>query len=52
MTFIDAIFEYIGWYNTHRIQRELGYLSPDDYETTRHAQTTPDNLTPASTGVR
>ncbi|MCW6004036.1 IS3 family transposase [Micromonospora sp. CPCC 205371] len=30
----NAIFAYIdGWYNTRRIQRELGYLSPDQYET-------------------
>jgi putative transposase len=30
----NAIFAYIdGWYNTHRIQKELGYLSPDEYET-------------------
>jgi len=29
----NAIFEYIdGWYNTRRIQKELGYLSPDEYE--------------------
>jgi putative transposase len=27
------IFRYIdGWYNPHRIQRELGWLSPDEYE--------------------
>jgi transposase InsO family protein len=38
----NAIFEYIdGWYNTHRIQRELGYRSPDEYETAWHAQTGP-----------
>ena len=30
----NAIFGYIdGWYNTRRIQRRLGYLSPDEYET-------------------
>src|ERR671920_120472 len=29
----NALFAYIdGWYNTRRIQRELGYLSPDEYE--------------------
>ncbi|GLW35189.1 IS3 family transposase [Actinoplanes regularis] len=29
----NALFAYIdGWYNTHRIQKELGYLSPDDYD--------------------
>jgi transposase InsO family protein len=33
----NAIFAYIdGWYNTRRIQRELGYLSPDEYETAWH----------------
>ena len=49
----NAIFEYIdGWYNTRRIQRELGYLSPDEYEAAWHAQTEPDNLTPAPTGSR
>ena len=49
----NAIFEYIdAWYNTHRIQRELGYLSPDEYETAWHTQTEPDNLTPAPTGSR
>jgi putative transposase len=27
------IFPFIdGWYNPHRIQRELGWLSPDEYE--------------------
>ncbi|MBT0770735.1 IS3 family transposase, partial [Kineosporia sp. J2-2] len=29
----NALFAYIdGWYNTRRIQRRLGYLSPDEYE--------------------
>lgn len=29
----NAIFAYIdGWYNPRRIQKELGYLSPDEYE--------------------
>lgn len=33
------IFRYIdGWYNPHRIQRELGWLSPDEYEAAYHAQ--------------
>jgi transposase InsO family protein len=32
-----AIFEYIeGWYNTRRLHSSLGYLSPSDYEATRH----------------
>ena len=49
----NAIFTYIdGWYKTRRIQRELGYRSPDEYETAWHAQTEPDNLTPAPTGGR
>ncbi|GAA3268740.1 hypothetical protein GCM10020218_008390 [Dactylosporangium vinaceum] len=49
----NAIFEYIdGWYNTRRIQRELGYQSPDEYETAWHAQNEPDNLTPVPTGGR
>ncbi|MFC6023875.1 IS3 family transposase, partial [Plantactinospora solaniradicis] len=44
----NAIFAYIdGWYNTHRIQRELGYLSPDEYETTWR-QTDIDQPTPRS----
>ncbi|WP_229784381.1 IS3 family transposase, partial [Pilimelia anulata] len=33
----NALFAYIDtWYNTRRIQHELGYLSPDEYETTWH----------------
>jgi transposase InsO family protein len=49
----NAIFEYIdGWYNTRRIQRDLGYRSPDEYETAWRAQTEPDNLSPAPTGGR
>jgi putative transposase len=35
----NAIFAYIdGWYNTRRIQKELGYLSPDEYETAWHTR--------------
>ncbi|WP_433649975.1 IS3 family transposase [Micromonospora zamorensis] len=53
----NAIFAYIdGWYNTRRIQKELGDLSPDEYETTWHHQQTsmtePDSVTPAPTGSR
>ena len=49
----NVIFEYIDtWYNTRRIQKELGYLSPDEYETAWHARTEPANLTPAPTGGR
>ncbi|MFI5490400.1 IS3 family transposase [Micromonospora echinaurantiaca] len=40
----NAIFTYIdGWYNTHRIQKDLGWRSPDEYEPpgtpTRHNTT-------------
>ncbi|MGI5149392.1 hypothetical protein ACQEVC_24080 [Plantactinospora sp. CA-294935] len=31
---------------------ELGYLSPDEYETAWQTYTEPDNLTPARTGGR
>lgn len=48
----NALFAYIdGWYNTRRIQRRLGYLSPDEYEAAYNPDqpndTVPDNtLTP------
>jgi putative transposase len=53
----NAIFAYIdGWYNTRRIQRDLGYRSPDEYETAWHTQhiDQPEaaNLTPTPTGGR
>ncbi len=33
------IFRFIdGWYNPHRIQRELGWLSPDEYEAAYRTQ--------------
>jgi putative transposase len=53
----NAIFAYIdGWYNTRRIQRELGYLSPDEYETaynkTNIDQPNSAEMTPAPTGGR
>jgi putative transposase len=33
------LFRYIdGWYNPHRIQRALGWRSPDEYEAAYHAQ--------------
>lgn len=33
-----ALFEYIdGFYNTRRIQKRLGWLSPDEYEAAWHA---------------
>ena len=31
LTYID------GWYNPHRIQRELGWMSPDEYEAAYYA---------------
>jgi transposase InsO family protein len=47
----NAIFTYIdGWYNTRRTQKELGYLSPDEYETTWHQEAERSasvNVTPA-----
>ncbi|WP_425518076.1 IS3 family transposase [Polymorphospora rubra] len=51
------MFAYIdGWYNTHRIQKELGYLSPDEYETVwhtrQHNRTEPPIATPAPAGSR
>jgi putative transposase len=53
----NAIFAYIdGWYNTRRIQRELGYLSPDEYETAWHARQADPPITaiiqPEPTGAR
>lgn len=33
----NAIFAYIdGWYNTQRIQKKLGWRSPDEYEASYH----------------
>ncbi|WP_241825480.1 IS3 family transposase [Micromonospora sp. CB01531] len=53
----NAIFAYIdGWCNTRRIQKELGYLSPDEYETAWNTRQTdlaePAIATPAPTGSR
>ena len=32
------MFRYIdGWYNPHRIQRRLGWRSPDEYEAAYYA---------------
>jgi putative transposase len=45
----NALFAYIdGWYNTHRIQKELGYLSPHEYETAWRTQHQPALTTPAT----
>jgi putative transposase len=39
------LFGYIdGWYNPHRIQRELGWLSPDEYEDAYYTGKTPGSL--------
>jgi putative transposase len=39
------LFRYIdGWYNPHRIQRELGWLSPDEYEEAYSTGKTPGSL--------
>jgi putative transposase len=36
------LFRYIdGWYNPHRIQRELGWLSPNEYEEAYYLGKTP-----------
>jgi transposase InsO family protein len=53
----NAIFAYIdGWYNTRRIQKDLGYRSPDEYEAAWHAdhaaQPATTILTPTPTGAR
>ena len=41
------LFRYIdGWYNPHRIQHELGWLSPDEYEEAYYTGKTPGS--PAS----
>lgn len=33
----NALFAYIdGWYNTQRIQKKLGWRSPDEFETSYH----------------
>ena len=39
------LFRWIdGWYNPHRIQRELGWLSPDEYEEADNTGKTPGSL--------
>jgi putative transposase len=52
----NALFTYIdGWYNTRRIQRRLGYRSPDEYEaawTPVGPATEPDCTTLTPTGAR
>jgi putative transposase len=53
----NALFAYIdAWYNTGRIQKELGYLSPDEYETawqcTRGDPQDPTRTSLTPTGAR
>ncbi|WP_371682250.1 IS3 family transposase [Micromonospora sp. WMMA2032] len=53
----NTIFAYIdGWYNTRRIQKDLGWRSPDEYETAWHThQARPDEtaiVQPEPTGAR
>ena len=50
----NAIFSYIdAWYNTQRIQKELGWLSPDEYEAAWHAdQLEPSSIPASPTGAR
>jgi putative transposase len=46
----NAIFAYIdGWYNRERIQKDLGWLSPDEYEAAWYAKNidVPDPLNTA-----
>jgi putative transposase len=34
-----ALFRYVdGWYNPHRIQKALGWQSPEEYEAAYHAR--------------
>lgn len=47
----NAIFTYIdGWYNRDRIQKDLGWLSPDEYEAAWYSKnidpSSPDNIHP------
>ena len=50
----NAIFSYIdGFYNTERIQKDLGWRSPDEYEAAWHAAPAEPSIIPASpTGAR
>jgi putative transposase len=46
------LFRYIdGWYNPHRIQRQLGWLSPDEYEEAYYTGKTSGSLA-SPTGAR
>ncbi|GAB3853014.1 hypothetical protein GCM10027610_082270 [Dactylosporangium cerinum] len=49
----NAIFAYIdGWYNTRRIQKDLGWCSPDEYEAAWYVQHTTAIVQPEPTGDR
>ena len=41
---LDLVRYIDGWYNPHRIQRELGWLSPDEYEEAYYTGKTPGSL--------
>jgi putative transposase len=46
---LDLVRYIDGWYNPHRIQRELGWLSPNEYEEAYYTGKTPGSLaSPAS----
>ncbi len=46
----NAIFAYIDeWYNTRRIQKDLDYLSPDEYEAAWSATTIDPPAQPGTT---
>lgn len=48
----NAIFAYIdGWYNPTRIQRRLGYRSPNDYEAAWYASQPTDQPAPPRTAI-
>jgi transposase InsO family protein len=50
----NELFGYIdGFYNTERIQKDLGWLSPDEYEAAWHAaQTEPTTIPTSPTAAR
>jgi putative transposase len=42
-----ALLRYIdGWYDPHRIQRRLGWRSPDEYEAAYHAELVAQAVSP------
>lgn len=48
---LDLVRYIDGWYNPRRIQRELGWLSPDEYEEAYHTTQSSGTLA-SSTGAR